>query len=84
MVEKVKEGNDRGERVVVSIDLASFEVVRKSREALMRIFSDDRCKVDCVFCNEDEALALVETLPELFEDVGEYDVGEENRNKGAF
>jgi len=42
----------------ISMDLASFEVVRNKREELMQILKEEL--VDIMFCNEEEAAALVE------------------------
>lgn len=45
----------------ISIDLASFELTKKFREPLMELLLD---YVNIVFCNEDEARALVAQRPE--------------------
>ena len=55
-----------GTKVLVSIDLASFELVRNSRETLLTLLERNPGVVDVLFCNEDEAKALVEIIPELF------------------
>ena len=67
LITKAKEMKEiDGEKVLVSIDLASFEVVRNSRETLMWLLEQNPGVVDVLFCNEDEAKALVEVIPELF------------------
>ena len=67
LITKAKEMKEiDGEKVLVSIDLASFEVVRNSRETLTWLLEQNPGVVDVLFCNEDEAKALVEVIPELF------------------
>ena len=67
LIAKAKEMKEiDGEKVLVSIDLASFEVVRNSRETLTWLLEQNPGVVDVLFCNEDEAKALVEVIPELF------------------
>jgi sugar/nucleoside kinase (ribokinase family) len=72
-----------GTKVLVSIDLASFEVVRNSRETLLTLLEQDPGVVDVLFCNEDEAKALVEVIPELFpEEQQQTTRKNENNNEG--
>jgi len=67
LITKAKEMKEiDGEKVLVSIDLASFEVVRNSRETLTWLLEQNPGVVDVLFCNEDEAKALVEVIPEFF------------------
>ena len=47
----------------VSLDLASFEVVRGCADALLGLLRERL--LDIVFCNEQEAAALAEVLPRL-------------------
>ena len=69
LITKAKELEDiDGQKVLVSIDLASFEVVRNSRETLLKLLVQKPGFVDILFCNEDEAKALVEVIPELFDE----------------
>ena len=77
LITKAKELEEiDGQKVLVSIDLASFEVVRNSRETLLKLLVQKPGFVDILFCNEDEAKALVEVIPELF-DEREHAVNEE-------
>ena len=72
-----------GTKVLVSIDLASFEVVRNSRETLLTLLEQNPGVVDVLFCNEDEAKALVEVIPELFpEEQQQTTRKNENNNEG--
>ena len=69
LITKAKELEEiDGQKVLVSIDLASFEVVRNSRETLLKLLVQKPGFVDILFCNEDEAKALVEVIPELFDE----------------
>ena len=47
----------------VSMDLASFELVRNCADALLGLLRERL--LDLVFCNEQEAAALAEVLPVL-------------------
>ena len=77
LITKAKELEEiDGQKMLVSIDLASFEVVRNSRETLLKLLVQKPGFVDILFCNEDEAKALVEVIPELF-DEREHAVNEE-------
>ncbi len=60
MVEKaMKMAKEHG--ATISLDLSSFEIVRKHRETLLRLIEK---YVDIVFCNELEAKELIHEKPE--------------------
>lgn len=61
MVERaMKLGKEEG--ATISLDLSSFEIVRKHRDTLLRLIEK---YVDIVFCNELEAQELIHEKPEI-------------------
>mmetsp|Transcript_12678 Transcript_12678/g.41789 ORF Transcript_12678/g.41789 Transcript_12678/m.41789 type:complete len:410 (-) Transcript_12678:2282-3511(-) len=71
----------RAAGALTSLDLASFEVVRICRAEFLRLF--DLGLVDLAFCNEQEALALVEGLCEDTGDESACDVASEEQHIAA-
>jgi hypothetical protein len=71
----------RAAGATVSIDLASFELVRNCKESLLGILRDGL--VDLIFANEEEAITLCAELKLLDEHAGSQQQGQHEASTSA-